>query len=186
MRLWIAVLISSLSLALGGGALADQDDSRLDDLFQRLQTTGNPSEAQNLEALIWTIWFSYDGDNMDVGRLMREASAAMSTRDQERAETLLTRVTELAPDFAEGWNRRATSRYLAGDYAGSVADIQRTLELEPRHFGALSGLGLIYSQLEDPERAIAAFEAALEINPHLPGARANIQHLRELLVGDPI
>ncbi len=99
---------------------------------------------------------------------------------------LLTRVDRLAPSSPEGWNRRATSRYLAGDFAGSVADIQRTLELEPRHFGALSGLGLIYSQLEDPERAVAAFEAALEINPHLPGARANIQHLRELLVGDPI
>ncbi len=186
MRLWIAASIIALGGALATAALADQDDSRLDGLFERLRTTGCITEARNLESRIWTIWFSYDGDNLEVGRLMQAGAAAMNMRDQEKAEALLTRVTELAPEFAEGWNRRATSRYLAGDYAGSVADIQRTLELEPRHFGALSGLGLIYTALEDPERAVAAFEAALEINPHMPGARANIEHLRGMLEGDPI
>ena len=186
MRLWIAASIVAVSCSLGTAAMADQDDSRLDGLFQRLQTTASITEARNLESLIWSIWFSYDGENPEVRQLMGAAAAAMNIRDQDKAETILTRVTELAPDFAEGWNRRATSRYLAGDYAGSVADIQRTLELEPRHFGALSGLGLIYTALEDPERAVAAFEAALEINPHMPGARANIEHLRGLLEGDPI
>ena len=184
MRLPIAALI--LVLACATGALADQRDSRLDGLFERLQTTGSTSEARDLESRIWTIWFDYDGADPLVARLMSQASVAMRHRNQDRAEQLLTRVTELAPDFAEGWNRRATSRYLAGDYDGSVADIQRTLELEPRHFGALSGLGLIYTELEEPERAMAAFEAALEINPHLPGARVNIERLRGMLDGDPI
>lgn len=186
MRFRIAASVFLLSCALGAGAIADQTDERLDGLFERLQTTRSTSEALFLQSRIWDIWFAYDGDDPMVTRLMGEAAAAMNRRNQDHAEQVLTRVTELAPDFAEGWNRRATSRYLAGDYPGSVADIQRTLELEPRHFGALSGLGLIYTALEEPERAMAAFEAALEINPHLPGAQANIERLRGMLDGDPI
>ncbi len=178
--------IALLACAIGAGASADQDDDRLDGLFERLQMTGSAAEARTLQSLIWTIWFDYGGGDPAVTRLMRDAVAAMNLRDHDRAESLLTQVTERAPDFAEGWNRRATSRYLAGDYFGSIADIQRTLELEPRHFGALSGLGLVYTALDEPERAMAAFEAALEINPFLPGARANIEHLRGLLDGDPI
>lgn len=175
-----------LCCLFSGAAWADQRDSRLDGLFDRLQGTENAREARDLEARIWTIWFAYDGDDPTVDRLMRYAGVAMSQGDQSQAERYLTQVTERAPDFAEGWNRRATSRYLAGNYEGSIADVQRTLQLEPRHFGALSGLGLIYSALDEPERALAAFQAALEVNPHMTGARANIEHLRELLEGDPI
>lgn len=186
MQFRIAASIFIISCTVTVAALADQDDQRLDGLFLRLQTTENPTEARTLESLIWTIWFVYDGDSREVAGLMRNGAAAMNVRNFDRAEVLLTRVTELAPDFAEGWNRRATARFLAGDFSGSVADIQRTLQLEPRHFGALSGLGAIYTELDDPDRALAAFEAALEIHPHLPGARANVQHLRELLDGDPV
>ncbi len=186
MRFRIAASILILFCAGNIAALADQDDQRLDGLFQRLQTTENPAEASTLTSLIWTIWFVYDGDSREVAGLMRNGAAAMNARNFSRAEVLLTRVTELAPEFAEGWNRRATARYLAGDFSGSVSDIQRTLQLEPRHFGALSGLGAIYSELDAPDRALAAFEAALEIHPHLPGARANVEHLRELLEGDPV
>lgn len=186
MRLRIAASIAMLACVVNFAALAGQNDRRLDDLFGRLQATESPTEAQTLESNIWTIWVAYDGEGREVARLMRDGATAMRLRNHDRAEVLLTRVTELAPDFAEGWNRRATARYLAGDYPGSVADIQRTLQLESRHFGALSGLGLIYTELEEPDRALAAFEAALEINPHLPGARANIEFLRKLLDGDPI
>lgn len=182
----ISFPIALLACVLNLSALAGQNDHRLADLFDRLQTTPNPAEAHTIEELIWRIWIAYDGDGREVTRLMGDGAVAMQLRNHDRAEAVLTEVTERAPDFAEGWNRRATARYLAGDFSGSVADIQRTLQLEPRHFGALSGLGMIYSALEEPDRALAAYAAALEINPHLPGARANIEFLRGLLDGDPI
>ena len=83
------------------------------------------------------------------------------------------------PDFAEGWNRRATVRFMIGDLNGSVDDIRRTLSLEPRHFGALSGLGLIYLQREDWGGARQAFDEALAINPHLPGPRQNLEMIEQ-------
>ncbi len=183
---WIIAAVLSLACAAGAGA--GQDDPRLEQLFERLLTADDPGEARVVEALIWNIWHSYDGDgdDDDIGRLMRQGGAAMNRADFDRADRLFSRVTELAPDFAEGWNRRATVRYLAGDYPGSVIDIRETLAREPRHFGALSGLGLVYIELEEPEQALAAFEAALEINPHMPGAQANVEYLRQLLAGNPI
>jgi tetratricopeptide (TPR) repeat protein len=87
------------------------------------------------------------------------------------------------PEFAEGWNRRATLRFMTGDYDGSVADIQKVLALEPRHFGALAGLGMIYMAVDEPEGALRAFEAALAIHPHLPAARAHVGFLREQMQG---
>jgi tetratricopeptide (TPR) repeat protein len=86
-------------------------------------------------------------------------------------------VVELAPKFAEGWNRRATLHYMMGNYPRSIEDVHQTLELEPRHFGALSGLGMIYRALEQPRKAINAFRRALATNPHLSQARASLKAL---------
>ena len=83
-----------------------------------------------------------------------------------------------APDFAEAWNKRATVHYLMGNFEASVADIRRTLALEPRHFGALSGMGLIYDAIGNQTAAMKVWEKALEIHPHLPGMKARIQELR--------
>jgi len=96
------------------------------------------------------------------------------------------RMVAQAPDFAEGWNKRATLHYLMGNYSASVRDIQRTLDLEPRHFGALSGLGLIYDALEQPAAALRSFEAAVAINPHLGSINARIEQLRRELGGSRI
>jgi tetratricopeptide (TPR) repeat protein len=87
-------------------------------------------------------------------------------------------VIKLEPDLAEAWNKRATVYYLMGEYEASVRDIERTLALESRHFGALSGLGFIYLSHGEDRAAIEAFEAALEINPYLPGARTRVEELR--------
>jgi tetratricopeptide (TPR) repeat protein len=95
------------------------------------------------------------------------------------------RMVELAPDFAEAWNKRATVYYLMENYRASVLDIERTLELEPRHFGALSGLGMIYDAIDEPAAALRSFEAAVAINPHLDGPRQRIDLLRRQLRGSP-
>ncbi len=91
-----------------------------------------------------------------------------------------------APDFAEAWHKRATVHFLMGNYPASIADLRRTLALEPRHFGALAGLGLIYLKLDDERAALKALEKALEINPHLPRTRQNVRELHERLDGKNI
>ena len=182
---WLAIAV--LLVAVGfGGASAGQDDPRLDPLFERLAATDDPAEVRWIEGRIWLIWMTYDGGDGDVVRLMRQGQQAQADGDLAAAEGYYDRVVELAPDFAEGWNRRATVRYLRGDYAGSIADIEATLALEPRHFGALAGLGLCYLGLAAPERALDAFEEALAVNRHLASARAHAEALRMMLSGQPI
>ena len=108
----------------------------------------------------------------------------MSARRLAEALAAFDRVVELAPDYAEGWNKRATLHYLRGNYVASVDDIERALDLEPRHFGALSGLAMVSLAIGEEERALDAFEAALAIHPHLAGADTHIRNLRKRVRGE--
>jgi tetratricopeptide (TPR) repeat protein len=179
------VLLWSIAMLLGGvgSALADQQDLRLDGLFARLQATSSPAEAQAAQQQIWQIWTESDDGMAD--RLMRGGIEALAAGQHELALQFFDRLVERAPDFAEGWNKRATVLYLLADYTASVLDIERTLELEPRHFGALSGLGMIYDAIGEPAAALRSFEAAVAINPHLDGTRQRIEALRRELRGSP-
>jgi len=163
----------SLASPVGGS----QTDERLDTLFGRLKTTDNNAEGADLTQLIWEIW--HQSDNDIVNGLMSEGIGEMSVRNYERALTVFNEVVEIDPDFAEGWNKRATVYYLMGKYQASLRDIERTLALEPRHFGALSGLGLVFLAIGNDGAALKAFEAALKVNPHMPGPRTNAQELRQ-------
>ncbi len=107
----------------------------------------------------------------------------MSRQDFRAALRSFEQIVVLAPEFAEGWNKRATVHYLMGSYEESLKDIEKTLSLEPRHFGALSGRGLVYSALERDALALESFEQALEIHPNMPGARYNAEALRRK-IGD--
>lgn len=171
------------------GRVSAQDtdrDQALDRLFDVLAVTANAEQASEVERAIWTLWFVYDGDRAArVNLLMRVGERAMGRRDLDGALAAFDEVVDLAPAYAEGWNRRATARYLDGDYTGSIADIQAVLALEPRHFGALSGLGLCLVALEAFPEAVAAFEAALEVNPHMQGTREQLETLRRELAGQP-
>jgi tetratricopeptide (TPR) repeat protein len=109
----------------------------------------------------------------------------MQRQDLDAALDRFDQMVKYAPDFAEGWNKRATVYYMRGEYPESVADIERVLELEPRHFGALSGLGMIYEELDRKEQALRAFEAALQANPFLPGAKQQIEILKKQIKGSP-
>jgi tetratricopeptide (TPR) repeat protein len=138
----------------------------------RVLRGGAPEAAARAEALLWEMWHrSGDGE---ADALLREGVAALGRGDLTSAEKIFARVIERAPRFAEGWNKRATVRYLARNYDGSIADCEATLERKPSHFGALSGQGLCYMALGRHREAAAMFRRALAVHPRLEGARHNL------------
>lgn len=149
-------------------AHADQNDPRLDDLFLGLAGAGvQEAEARGLENAIWEVWGNSGSATVDL--LMRRGEQLMEVAELDSAIAVLGDVVALAPGFAEGWNRRATAYFLNGDYQRALKDIERTLSLEARHFGALAGLGSIMAELGEDRRALRAYQMALQINPHLRG-----------------
>ncbi|MGE0151484.1 MAG: tetratricopeptide repeat protein [Reyranellaceae bacterium] len=175
MRLPILLALAA-ALLLGAPARATQADPQLEQLFARLQATRDPGEGEALQNAIWIAWTATD--DKEAARMMAIGIIAMGQDRLDDALSTFDALVEAAPDFAEAWNKRATVHYLMGHLDESVADIEQTLALEPRHFGALSGLGLIYQQVEQWDAARRAFEAALQINPHMPTVRANIEALK--------
>ena len=165
-----------LSLLIAAPARADQDDPRLDTLFDRLENADSRGQAQMIAGRIWAIWFQHP--NGYVEALLRQGREALQDGDLEGALIAFDDAVRKAPGFAEAWNARATVNYQMGNYQRSLADIRRTLTLEPRHFGALSGRGLCYLALDRPEKALAAFQASLEVHPYQPGVKAQVRDLK--------
>lgn len=155
---------------------ARQDHPDLAGLFERLAAAEDPRTASLIERRIWDLWLASERD--DVDKLMRRGRSAMGFRDYDTAIETFDRVVELDPEFAEGWNKRATVHFLRRDYEASLADIARTLALEPRHFGALEGRGMIYEEQGEAEKALADYERVLTIRPHARGLRRRIEQLR--------
>ncbi|MGI9395230.1 MAG: tetratricopeptide repeat protein [Boseongicola sp.] len=160
-------------------ALADQNDPRLSKLFAEIREVSSPTEAAPIEAHIWAIWL--ETSDQPAASLLQIGLDAMQANDYIAALQAFDRLVTIAPDFAEGWNKRATVHYLVGNLEQSLDDIAATIFLEPRHFGALSGRGLVYISLEDFGRALVSFEAALEVNPQMVGARINAEAIRRIL-----
>ncbi|WP_084462612.1 tetratricopeptide repeat protein [Oceanibaculum pacificum] len=182
--LFLALLLAAI--LWGGAAHAtganSRNDARLEPLFQQLKNAKDPAVAKLLEAQIWHIWTWTDIE--DVNLLMRMGIGAMEREDYEAALLHFGEMVRIAPDFAEGWNKRATVYYLQGNYTASVIDIERVLEIEPKHFGALAGLGLIYLQLDRKKPALRAFQKALEIHPNMPNARDAVKDLQRAVEGE--
>ena len=178
----VAVLI--VLLALTAPAVARQGDDRLDGLFERLQAAQNPLEAKLLEEAIWQIWLESGSPTVDL--LMANGATAMSAGDYDKAQTMFDAVVQLDPDYAEGWNKRATLYFITGNYQASIADIEKTLALEPRHFGALSGLGQILERLNDPAGALKAYRRALAADPQMESVRERVKELTLQVKGSPI
>jgi tetratricopeptide (TPR) repeat protein len=174
----IAVLILAAPVA------ADQYNKRLPGLLDQLQSAETATEAQVLERRIWRVWIHHD--DAEVSRYMSIGISAMNGGNLEVAFAAFDQVVGLAPDFAEGWNKRATVYYMMEKLDASMLDIERTLALEPRHFGALSGMGLIFDAIGNHKAAADAWERALAVNPHIPGAREHIEELRKRDKGQPI
>lgn len=151
----------------------------LERLFADLLAGIPPRPHGQTEDMIWVLWSGHSDPAL--ARRLGLASRAIPRGEYERAERLLNPLVRDHPDWAEAWNKRATVRYLGGRDAASVADIRRTLELEPRHFGALCGFAQICLRRGERAWALLAFEAALRIHPHLGGVRPAADELRETL-----
>lgn len=133
----------------------------------------DPAHVGRAERALWTMWCRSGRPELDVR--LDEAVAAMERRDFAGADRLLTALVAEAPDWAEAWNKRATVRYLAADYDGSIADCRETVARKPHHFGALSGQGLCHMALGQYGPAAALFRRALAVHPHLEGVRQNLR-----------
>ena len=150
---------------------------RLDELFEELSHPVTTSLVTSVEGMIWALWCSHS--DPVAARRMEQVIAAIAQNRYAVAERILDGLVETHPDWAEAWNKRATLYFLMDRDDESVADIEATLRLEPRHFGALSGFGQICLRHDEPVTARLAFERALAINPHLEGMRAVIDELSE-------
>ena len=151
----------------------------LDDLFARLRLATAPAEIEALQNGIWQQWLATDDAALD--KALEAGMRALQADDHTRAIGHFTQMIELQPDFAEGWNKRATAYYLRGEFRASLADIAETLRREPRHFGALWGKAAMLRQLGEYRRALRVLERLAAICPHLPGLQEQQLGLREQL-----
>ena len=174
---FLAILTVCLYLACTGLASADQRDPELDELFTSLKQASDGSQASQIESKIWQHWLQAPDSNSTA--LLSQVVSAMESGDYQLALKLCSQLVDSNPDFAEAWNKRATLQYLIGNHSRSVADIRETLALEPRHFGAISGLGLIFMRAGDLDAALAAFEQVLVISPQSESSIASIKRVRE-------
>lgn len=174
-----STLVILVCSCLGLGLHADQTDPQLDELFEQLLQTDDESSLRQIESQIWELWLQHP--NQDVERLMQLGTQRMNAQAVADAMLVFTQLTENFPNYAEAWNKRATLHYLIGEPEASEADIKRTLELEPRHFGALSGLGLVYLQRNELAKAKQAFEDLIAVHPNSPNAKANLDLINEQL-----
>ena len=156
----------------------------LDFLFGALKVAPDETSAKHVEARIWAQWLQTPSDTAAL--LMMRAKAAMDVHQTDVALKLLDALIKLRPDYIEAWNRRATLYYLRNDYAHSLQDIEQVLIREPRHFGALAGLGMIMQDLGDDKRALDAFRKALAVNPHLEKVPELVKTLSEKVEGRDI
>ena len=164
MRVIFKILIVSISLLFASKiALADQNDPRLNNLFKKLNETENQDEIRDLISDIWNIW--YEVDDPKVIEYFEKGIQAKNLRNYPLAIRFFNNLIEEDPNFAEGWNKRATVHFMMGNFDQSMQDIIKTLELEPRHFGALDGMGLIFIHQGQFQQAIDVYDKMLEIFP---------------------
>lgn len=159
-------------------------ENRLDRMFDELSRAQTKERADRIAGHIMRRLTRSGSDTVDL--LMDRAAIAMRTKNYGLALDLLDGVVRMEPGFAEGWNRRATVHFLAGDYGLSVSDIERTLELEPRHWGALVGLSVILVSVDSKEKAVEVMRRALKIHPHLDDTRERLERFEREVDGTEI
>jgi tetratricopeptide (TPR) repeat protein len=156
----------------------------LDFLFEALKAAPDADSAKLVEGRIWALWLASGSDTADL--LMSRVKTALDGKDNNLAIELLTAVIGLKPEYIEAWNKRATLYFANKDYGKSLADIRQVLAREPRHFGALSGLGIIMQEFGEDKLALEAFRRAVAVNPHLPKIPEFVKTLTEKVEGRDI
>ena len=165
-------------------APADKAENRLDKLFADLKRERNEKAAERIAGQIWEEWFKSGSASIDL--MMMWAQNAMEAQKYDVALDFLDEVITLSPSYAEGWNRRATLHFMMSNYSKSMSDIDHTLSLEPRHFGALSGMAQILKNSGKKELALKAYQQVLEIYPMMRSAQSEVATLSEELAGEGI
>jgi tetratricopeptide (TPR) repeat protein len=175
-RLWLVV---ALVLAGLNSATAQQPAAELDTLFAKLRDPAAGSEVLRIEPEIWSLWMQ--GGNAADNDKLALATASMNLGALPLAEKQLNELLATSQNFSEAWNKRATLYFMMGRLDDSLADIVKVLDLEPRHFGALSGRGMILQRQGKNAEALAAYKEALSMNPNMAGARIAVQQLEKLV-----
>lgn len=160
------------------------EGGRLGELFTQLKRERNEKAAERVAHKIWQEWFKSGSASVDL--MMSWSNDAIEAKKFDVALDFLDQVVTLNPAYPEGWNRRATVHFMMNNYAKSMADIERTLELEPRHFGALSGMAQILKNTGRKQLALNAYQRVLEIYPMMRSAQAEVATLSEELAGEGI
>lgn len=173
-RILNPVVAALLLVFVTCAAAMAEDVAKLDGLFDRLKTA-SVAESGRIETEIWIEWSKSGSPALDL--LLQRGRDAMAIGDNALAVDHFTAIIDQAPEFAEGWNARATAFYQEGEFGPSLSDIARVLQLNPRHFGAMSGLAAILEDAGKPDRALEAYKAALAIHPHLEGAAEAVTRL---------
>ena len=169
-RTLIVFLLFSCSLK------ADQNDARLENLFEILSKTESDIQINEVTSSIWDIWYETNDPLIEAD--FYRGLESMRTGDLLMAVAFFTRVIDKNPNFAEGWNKRATVYYMLGKFDASMMDIHETLNLEPRHFGAMDGMGLIFIHLEQFDKAIEIYDQMLKIFPN----NSSTKQKKEMLI----
>jgi tetratricopeptide (TPR) repeat protein len=170
---------SNLPRAQGGDRAQN-----LDRLFEALKVAPDDESAKYVENRIWAIWMGSTSDTANI--LMGRVKIAVDAQDYDLAIKLLNAIIDIKPDFVEAWNRRATVYYAKKEFASALADIRQVLAREPRHFGALSGLGIILQEMGDEKHALEMFRRALAIHPHLERIPDVVKKLSDKIDGRDI
>jgi tetratricopeptide (TPR) repeat protein len=197
MRQFLAMLICGLIATAAGAAdeavrkeeaqLGTQPKAselradQLDSLFGSLQANTGLRDPARTESSIWKLWGESDSRTLDL--LLGQGTRAMNAAEFDIAEMMFTRVIDGNANYAEAYNKRATLYYILQRYEDSLRDIEKVLDLEPRHFGALSGRGMIYQKLGKYQLAISAYRDALSVNPTMAGVQATLKQLEKLSPG---
>jgi len=170
-----------------GNVIANTKDReiKLDQLFEQLKKSNIASVAFEVEMKIWNIWSTHPTKEK-LTKSLANGSDLMSKGELEKSYKVFSTIIDVAPEWAEGWNKRATVLYLMGRYQHSLDDIDKVLKRESRHFGALSGQGLVHIKLKNYEKAVESYEAVQKIYPSVNSAKIMIPQLKKLIKDESI